>query len=153
MEQGQTKVNREPTIREACNKYREEIGVLARKVKWFMTSSGFKNETQQGEDRAEMQANIMLCYRHLEDARMRIGKVLQAQDGGKSVYDRKDVRAALDYFNGAGTFPNPLEKVCTWTKCKSSKGYVTGCDKEYYLTFPEVCTCGGKVTVSQIREN
>lgn len=33
-------------------------------------------------------ANIMLAYRHLEDALMRLGKVLQALDGGVSVYDK-----------------------------------------------------------------
>jgi hypothetical protein len=40
-------------------------------------------------DRGEMVANSMLAYRHLEDARMRLGKVIQAYDGGVSVYDRK----------------------------------------------------------------
>jgi hypothetical protein len=30
----------------------------------------------------------MLAYRHLEDASMRLGKVMQALDGGVSVYDR-----------------------------------------------------------------
>lgn len=42
----------------------------------------------QGENRGEMIANVMLAYRHLEDARMRMGKVLQARDGGVSVYDK-----------------------------------------------------------------
>lgn len=36
----------------------------------------------------EMKANIMLAYRHLEDARMRLGKVIQAQEGGVSCYDK-----------------------------------------------------------------
>ena len=36
--------------------------------------------------RAEMSANLKLAYRHLEDARMRIGKAIQAYDGGKSCY-------------------------------------------------------------------
>jgi exonuclease VII small subunit len=36
----------------------------------------------------EMAANIVLCYRHLEDAAMRLGKAIQAYDGGKSVYDK-----------------------------------------------------------------
>jgi hypothetical protein len=48
----------------------------------------WKNETDGIEDPAEMKANLMLCYRHLEDAAMRLGKVLQAKDGGKSVYDK-----------------------------------------------------------------
>lgn len=33
--------------------------------------------------------NIMLAYRHLEDASMRLGKVIQALDGGVSVYDKR----------------------------------------------------------------
>lgn len=39
-------------------------------------------------DRGEMLANVTLAYRHLEDARMRLGKVIQAYDGGVSVYDK-----------------------------------------------------------------
>jgi hypothetical protein len=33
-------------------------------------------------------ANATLAYRHLEDASMRLGKVIQALDGGVSVYDK-----------------------------------------------------------------
>ncbi|MFA5349236.1 MAG: hypothetical protein WC309_02615, partial [Candidatus Paceibacterota bacterium] len=40
------------------------------------------------EPLGEIMANIMLAYRHLEDARMRIGKVIQAYEGGTSKYDR-----------------------------------------------------------------
>lgn len=40
-------------------------------------------------DRGEMITNTMLAYRHLEDARMRLGKVIHAYDGGVSVYDKK----------------------------------------------------------------
>lgn len=39
-------------------------------------------------DVPEMMANLTLAQRHLEDARMRLGKVLQAMDGGTSVYDK-----------------------------------------------------------------
>ncbi len=38
---------------------------------------------------AEAVANVMLAYRHLEDASMRLGKAIQALDGGVSVYDRR----------------------------------------------------------------
>lgn len=31
-------------------------------------------------------ANLKLSYRHLEDARMRLGKTVQALDGGESCY-------------------------------------------------------------------
>ncbi len=41
-----------------------------------------------GLDLSEMLANVILTHRHLEDARMRLGKAVQAWDGGISVYDR-----------------------------------------------------------------
>lgn len=37
---------------------------------------------------AETAPNIVLAYRHLEDASMRLGKAIQAEDGGVSVYDK-----------------------------------------------------------------
>lgn len=40
------------------------------------------------EMKGEMHANITLAYRHLEDARMRLGKVIQASDGGVSAYGK-----------------------------------------------------------------
>lgn len=43
----------------------------------------------ENADRGEVLANITLTYRHLEDASMRLGKVLQAFDGGVSVYDKE----------------------------------------------------------------
>jgi hypothetical protein len=42
-----------------------------------------------GMTNGEAIANVMLAYRHLEDASMRLGKVIQAIDGGISVYDRR----------------------------------------------------------------
>lgn len=40
-------------------------------------------------DFGETIANAVLSFRHLEDARMRLGKAIQALDGGVSVYDRE----------------------------------------------------------------
>lgn len=40
---------------------------------------------------SESIANLVLAKRHLEDASMRLGKVLQHLDGGVSVYDRSQV--------------------------------------------------------------
>jgi hypothetical protein len=48
----------------------------------------WKNETDGIEDSPEMKANLTLSYRHLEDAAMRLGKVLQAKNGGVSIYDK-----------------------------------------------------------------
>lgn len=47
-----------------------------------------KAETNDRENAGEVMANIMLAYRHLEDARMRIWKVIQAFEGGVSNNDK-----------------------------------------------------------------
>jgi hypothetical protein len=39
----------------------------------------------------EANANVMLAYRHLEDASMRLGKAIQVLNGGTSVYDTTQV--------------------------------------------------------------
>jgi hypothetical protein len=36
----------------------------------------------------EADANVILAYRHLEDCRMRLGKAIQALNGGISCYPR-----------------------------------------------------------------
>lgn len=43
----------------------------------------------EGIDVGEAIANITLSYRHLEDARMRLGEVLRVYNGGQSIYDKK----------------------------------------------------------------
>jgi hypothetical protein len=47
-----------------------------------------KDDTHPERDLSELHANLTLAYRHLEDARMRLGKAIQAFDGGISVYDK-----------------------------------------------------------------
>lgn len=45
-----------------------------------------------GADRNEIIANLTLAHRHLEDCVMRLGKAIQAYDGGVSCYDDKKVK-------------------------------------------------------------
>jgi hypothetical protein len=67
---------------------RTEIKNTARETKHLATIAKSRDsETASREDRGETIANLMLAYRHLEDASMRLGKALQAIDGGASVYD------------------------------------------------------------------
>lgn len=49
---------------------------------------GMPNNWPDNADLGEFNANITLAFRHLEDARMRLGKAIQALDGGVSVYDK-----------------------------------------------------------------
>jgi hypothetical protein len=46
-------------------------------------------EDQEGFNRGECIAHAMIALRSVEDARMRIGKVIQYADGGESIYDKK----------------------------------------------------------------
>lgn len=43
---------------------------------------------------SEVRANIMLAVRHVEDARMRLGKVIQHAEGRPSIYDAQPPASA-----------------------------------------------------------
>lgn len=47
----------------------------------YNSSMGAGDGKDQNADIGEMIANIMLAYRHMEDARMRLGKVFEAYFG------------------------------------------------------------------------
>lgn len=79
------------------NEQREGIKRTAALVKEIKTSALTGNHLgtteadsaiSKVEDRGEVIANLTLAYRHLEDASMRLGKAIQAADGGTSVYDK-----------------------------------------------------------------
>ena len=53
-----------------------------------------RGETGDETTPEEVMPNLTLAYRHLEDAAMRLGKVMQALDGGTSVYDRSQTPGA-----------------------------------------------------------
>lgn len=71
--------------KEDCEALRRDIKVIADKL-WAMRIEGGMP--------GEKQANATIAYRHLEDASMRLGKCIQAIDGGASVHDRTQVPGA-----------------------------------------------------------
>ena len=71
---------------EKVTDFRTDIEVVKEEVMDFIKSLK-DSDTPQGEDKGEQIANAMLAYRHLEDAKMRMGKVIQATVGF-SVYDK-----------------------------------------------------------------
>jgi hypothetical protein len=86
----------EETLKAECDSLRKEIHMLGERTRLLMkhqevnldpTSEKF-GLMEVSQSLSEMRDNIVLAYRHLEDAGMRIGKVLQAQDGGTSIYDK-----------------------------------------------------------------
>lgn len=85
----------EDEFRNKINGLRKEIRDIGSQVKALMNDTIFIpanlpdiDASKDAPDNGEMKANIMLSYRHLEDARLRLGKVIQAYDGGTSVYDK-----------------------------------------------------------------
>ncbi len=80
---------------EACQDLRKEIESV--KVSVVAVCSGVAIDdamldganlpTSKG---ANIKANLTLAFRHLEDARMRVGKAMQAIQGGISILDRKE---------------------------------------------------------------
>lgn len=82
-------------LKTQCNALRATIKTVGEqtlnlKLHPAMATAG--SDQAPSADRGEMLANIMLTYRHLEDARMRLGKVVQAYEGGTSVFDKEAAR-------------------------------------------------------------
>ena len=78
----------EEELKQQCDSMRQQIKEVGSQVLALKKHIDPDPEQSYVGQHGEMIANIMLAYRHLEDARMRLGKVLQAQDGGVSVYDK-----------------------------------------------------------------
>ena len=65
-----------------CKALRRELKPLADKIRAAARTGHI-----------EANENIILAFRHLEDASMRLGKAIQALDGGASVYAKDEVPA------------------------------------------------------------
>lgn len=79
----------EDEFRNKINGLRKEIKDIGSQIKALMNDPVFIPANLPNiSDSGEMKANIMLSYRHMEDARLRLGKVIQAYDGGASLYDK-----------------------------------------------------------------
>lgn len=80
---------REMIIEEKCDDLRKQAKRIEYYTRSLMNDSRFKGEQKFPNQHGEMKANIMLAVRHLEDARMRFGKVLQYADDGVSILDKQ----------------------------------------------------------------
>jgi len=72
-------------LKEQCLQCREAIEVVKQKIVQLKNHPELVPGAVESEEPLE---NIALAYRHLEDAKMRIGKAIQAIDGGTSCYPR-----------------------------------------------------------------
>lgn len=83
-----TGCGRKMTFEEICADIRTDINRTAIGLFELKCHAVFRKDECYVGQQDEMNANIMLAYRHLEDARMRIGKVLQAAGDGISILDK-----------------------------------------------------------------
>lgn len=71
-----------------CEEFRRRIKSIADEMNTVRRSTPpVFTDLEIARQHSEAIANVTLAYRHLEDASMRLGKAIQAIDGGASVYD------------------------------------------------------------------
>lgn len=71
---------------EAVKEFRKDLDSIEQR--WLALKADAANRPESpGENRGEVLANFALAFRHLEDARMRAGKVIQAVEGGTNKFD------------------------------------------------------------------
>ena len=85
----------EDKIEDILADLRTEIEGTKKRVSQLPAHGFFRKESPQLDganmptnQHHNMLANITLAFRHLEDAQMRIGKILQAHQGGISILDK-----------------------------------------------------------------
>ena len=66
---------------QAFDRLRADILVIEKRVRALVPQVGGRNP-------GEVKANLTLSFRHLEDARLRLGKAIQYSGNGVSCYDR-----------------------------------------------------------------
>ena len=74
-------VGRAKSLRTRCKEIEKDIRNL-------MNHPEFKCEQTYDGQHSEMKAQIMLSVRHIEDTRMRLGKVCQYAGDGISIFDK-----------------------------------------------------------------
>lgn len=79
----------EKSLDDFCGELRAELKTLGVRTLSLKNLSGFTKSVEAYPGQfGEMIANVMLTYRHIEDARMRVGKILQAAGDGVSSLDK-----------------------------------------------------------------
>lgn len=74
-------------LQERCEVMRADFLAMGQKILALKDHGCYEFVQNFPGQHLEMKANTMLAYRHLEDVRMRFGKVIQQIQGGTSIYD------------------------------------------------------------------
>ena len=73
-----------PSTKELCDTLRAEIKGMCAVIANFRSQILPNRVAHENENRSEVMANLTIAYRSLEDAAMRLGKAIQADQGGES---------------------------------------------------------------------
>lgn len=85
-----------------CRSIRDDIAILEDSVRDLRQHGDLDSDEAPDANKAEIRGNAMLAYRHLEDARMRLGKVIQHAEGRGSIYDQERTKPESAQAAGAG---------------------------------------------------
>ena len=78
----------EITVKELADELRADLKEIEDRARLLMHHSVYQSERAFQNQHGEMKAHTMLAVRHIEDARMRLGKVCQYAGDGVSVFDK-----------------------------------------------------------------
>ena len=78
----------EMTVKELADELRADLKGIEDRARLLMTHDVYQGEQAFANQHGEMKAQTMLAVRHIEDARMRLGKVCQYADDGVSILDK-----------------------------------------------------------------
>lgn len=76
------------SLKDICDRLRAALRDVELQARGLKDHPVFKEPPAYEGQRGEMIAQSMLAVRHIEDARMRLGKVLQYAGDGTSIYDK-----------------------------------------------------------------
>jgi len=80
--------SREPTMEEVALRARKDLQVIEKTLRDSLDLSVYDRKQSFRGQHGEMKGQTMLAVRHIEDARMRCGKILQYADDGVSILDK-----------------------------------------------------------------
>ncbi len=89
MEETNEGISKEQEFKNICNMARRELKDQEVRLRALLADDIYLGEQKYGNQHGEMKAQTMLAVRHIEDARMRVGKILQYAGDGVSILDKK----------------------------------------------------------------
>jgi hypothetical protein len=75
-------------IEKICQMSRTQLKNIENELRYCLEEEQFEEDEYYQGQHEEVKAQLYLAIRHIEDARMRCGKVLQYSGDGVSIYDK-----------------------------------------------------------------